>query len=246
MSSGQWTPVVVSRIAAGFALAVLVGTNLYFAFHIAPPLGPPEPSAAELVSWTKAHQQQLLFQFVPAYVALLYAGLAALLVNLTRGTGMLAVLAYIGAGANFAVTLVGFGLFFGLWTYIQRGGTDDGILALATIAPTFTHSQLMAVGLTIGCVGLLGLRSRAWPAWLSSLGVVTGAEHVLTYIAFAFAPAFSTTTAAFTVGGLARVSDIVLEFLWLIATMVVLLVRPVRQAPSEARLSAVTASSPRS
>jgi hypothetical protein len=198
----------VSRIAASFALAVLVGTNLYFAFHIAPPLGPPEPSAQELISWTKAHQQQLLFQFVPAYVAVLYAVLVALLVNLTRG---------------------GFGLFFGLWTYVQRGGSDDGILVLSTIAPTFTHSQLMAIGLAIGCIGLLGLRSRAWPAWLSWLGVVTGIEHALSYIAFASAPAFSTTSAQFTLGGLARVSDIVLEFLWLIATLVVLLVRPVRQ-----------------
>jgi hypothetical protein len=246
MTSGRWTSVVVSRIAASFALAILVGTNLYFAFHIAPPLGPPEPSAQELVIWTKAHQQQLLFQFVPAYVALLYAVLVALLVNLTRGRGVLAALAYIGAGANFAVTLIGFGLFFGLWTYVQRGGSDDGILALSTIAPTFTHSQLMAIGLAIGCVGLLGLRSRAWSAWLSWLGVVTGAEHVLTYVAFASAPAFSTTTAAFTLGALARVSDIVLEFLWLIATLVVLLVRPVRQEPGNARLSAVTAGTLRS
>src|SRR6266849_5706126 len=114
MTSGRWTSIRVSRITAAFALAVLVGTNLYFAFHLAPPLGPPEPSAQELITWTKAHQQQLLFQFVPAYVALLYAVLVALLVNLTRGGGVLAVLAYVGAGANFAVTLVGFGLFFGL------------------------------------------------------------------------------------------------------------------------------------
>jgi hypothetical protein len=246
MSSGHWTSVVVSRIAAAFALAVLVGTNVYFAFHIAPPLGPPEPSAQELISWTKGHQQQLLFQFVPAYVALLYAVLVALLVNLTRGGGVLAVLAYVGAGANFAVTLVGFGLFFGLWTYVQRGGSDDGILALSTIAPTFTHSQLMAIGLAIGCVGLLGLRSRAWPAWLGWLGVATGAEHVLTYLAFASAPAFSTTTATLTLGGLARVSDIVLEFLWLIATLVVLLVRPVREDPGNTRTSGVTSSTPRS
>jgi hypothetical protein len=242
MTSGRWTSIRVSRITAAFALAVLVGTNLYFAFHLAPPLGPPEPSAQELITWTKAHQQQLLFQFVPAYVALLYAVLVALLVNLTRGGGVLAVLAYIGAGANFAVTLVGFGLFFGLWTYVQRGGSDNGILAIATIAPTFTHSQLMAVGLAIGCVGVLGLRSRAWPAWLSWLGVVTGAEHLLTYIAFASAPAFSTTTTTFTLGGVARISDIVLEFLWLIATLVVLLVRPVRREPATAETSPLTSS----
>jgi hypothetical protein len=245
MTSGRWTSVVVSRIAAAFALAVLVGTNLYFGLHIAPPLGPPEPSAQQLVTWTAAHQQQLLFQFVPAYVALLYAILVALLVHLTGGRGVLASLAYIGAGVNLAVTLVGFGLFFGLWTYIQRGGSDDGVVALSTIAPTFTHSQLMAVGLAIGCIALLGLRSRAWPAWLSWLGLVTGAEHVLTYIAFASFPDFSTTTAAFTFGGLARVSDIVLEFLWLIATPVVLLVRPVRQEPGD-RMSALTSSTPQS
>ena len=107
------------------------------------------------------------------------------------------------------------------------------MLTLATIAPTFTHSQLMALGLAIAFVGLLGLRSRAWPAWLSWLGVVTGAEHVLTYIAFASSPAFSTTIVAFTFGGLARVMDIVLEFAWLIATGVVLVVRPVRQVPGE-------------
>jgi len=234
MAGGPRTSVVVSRIAASFALAVLVGTNLYFTFHLAPPLGPPEPSAQELVIWTKAHQQQLLFQFVPAYVAVLYAVLVALLVNLTRGSGVLANLAYIGVGANLAVTLVGFGLFFGLWTYVQRGGSDDGIVALSTIAPTFTHSQLMAIGLAIGCIGLLGLRSRAWPAWLSWLGIVTGVEHVLTYIVFASAPEFSTSTGAFKLGGLARVSDIVLEFLWLIATLVVLLVRPVRQQLGDA------------
>jgi hypothetical protein len=104
MTSGRWTSVAVSRIAAAFALAVLVGINLYFAFHIAPPLGPPEPSAQQLVTWTKMHQQQLLFQFVPAYVALLYAVLVALLVHLTGGRGVLASLAYIGAGANLAVT----------------------------------------------------------------------------------------------------------------------------------------------
>ena len=50
MTSGRWTSVGVSRIAAAFALAVLVGTKLYFGLHIAPPLGPPEPLRALLVT----------------------------------------------------------------------------------------------------------------------------------------------------------------------------------------------------
>ena len=232
MPGGRWTPVVVSRITAAFVLAILVGSNLSNG-ALSPLLDREAGSAQQIVIWATAHQQQLLFQFVPAYVALLYAVLVALLVHLNGGRGVLASLAHIGAGANLAITLVGFGLFFGLWTYIQRGGSDDGILALATIAPTFTHSQLMALGLAIGCVGLLGLRSRAWPAWLSWLLVVTGAGHVLTYIAFASSPPLWTTTTANTFGALAHRIDIVLELAWLIATGVVLLVRPVRQVPGE-------------
>lgn len=232
MPSSRWTPVVVSRLAAAFALAVLIGSSLSNSL-VSPLLDREAGSAQQIVIWTTAHQQQLLFQFVPAYVALLYAVLVDLLVHLSGGRGVLASLAYIGVGANLAVTLVGFGLFFGLWTYIHRGGSDEGILALATIAPTFTHSQLMALGLAIGCIGLLGLRSRAWPAWMSWFLLVAGAAHVLTYIAYASSPPSWATTTANTFGALAHRIDIGLELLWLIVTLVVLLVRPVRQVPGQ-------------
>jgi hypothetical protein len=151
--------VVLSRISGVSALLFVAGTLLYFG-AISPPLGPPEPSASKLVSWTMSHQQQLLFQFVPGYLAVLFAVLIALLVQLNGGRGVLAMLAYVGTGANLAIALVSFGLFFGTWTYIQRGGTSDGVLALATIAPTFTHASLIAQGLAIGCVGVMAVRAR--------------------------------------------------------------------------------------
>ena len=234
MANGRWTPALLSRITAAFALLALVGSNLYF-IALSPPLGPPEPSAHQLVTWATAHQQQLLFQFVPAYVALIYAVLVALLVHLTGKRGVLASLAHIGVAANLAITIVSFGLYFGLWTYIQRRGSDDGILALSTIAATFTHSQLIAIGLAVGCIGLLGLHTRVWPVWLSWLLLIAGAEHLLSPIVFASAPAFSTTTASLTLGGMARVIDIIVGYLWLIVTAVVLLVRPVRAEAGEVR-----------
>ena len=210
---------------------MVVGTSLYFG-AISPPLGPPEPSASTLVSWTMSHQQQLLFQFVPGYTAVLYAALIGLLIYLNGGHGVLANLAYVGAGANLAVALVGFGLFFGTWTYIQRGGSSEGVLALVTIAPTFTHSQLMAEGLATACVGLMALRARVWPIWLGWLLTVAGAEHFLSDIAFAAGPAFSTTTARqLSIGGIVRPLDLVLGFLWPLALAVVLFIRPVSVSP---------------
>jgi hypothetical protein len=232
--------VVLSRISGVSALLFVAGTLLYFG-AISPPLGPPEPSASKLVSWTMSHQQQLLFQFVPGYLAVLFAVLIALLVQLNGGRGVLAMLAYVGTGANLAIALVSFGLFFGTWTYIQRGGTSDGVLALATIAPTFTHASLIAQGLAIGCVGVMAVRARAWPAWLGWLTILTGAEQFLTDIAFASGPSFSTTaTNAITVGGIARRLDIAFALIWPLALAVLLLVRPVSHRAEHAATMAPT------
>lgn len=227
-----WSPVVISRVAAALALLGIVGETVYFG-TLSPPLGPPEPSASKLVTWTMTHQQQLLFQFVPGYLAVLSAVLIALLIHLNSGRGIVATLAYVGVAANLSVSLVGFGLFFGTWTYIQRGGTSDGVLALATIAPTFTHSGLMAQGLAVGCIGLIALRARVWPVWLSWFTIIAGLEQFLTDIAFASGPAFSTTSRVLTIGGVARPLDLLVGLVWPIAVAVVLLVRPVRRLPED-------------
>ena len=222
-----WNETKVSRAAATAAFLVLLSTSLYFS-AITPPLGPPEPSAQQIVTWTHSHQQLLLFQFVPAYVALIYAVLIGLLIQLTRGSGLLANLAWMGMTANFAIALVTFGLYFGLWSYLQRGGSDDGVVALRSIASLFTHGQLIPLGVAIGCIGLLGMGSRVWPLWLSWLCLAVGLEHIISVIAFAFAPSFSTTGTQLTLGGLARLADIVLEYIWLLAIMLVLAIKPVR------------------
>lgn len=226
-----WTPQVVSRLTGALALAYLLSNFLYFG-AISAPLGPPEPSAQRLLAWVTSHQHQLLFQFLPGYVAVLFAVVITLLVYLVGGRGVLATLAYVAVAANLAISLVGFGLYFGLWTYSQRGGSADSEVALASIAPTFTHSTLMAQGLAIGCVGLLAQRAQVWPAWLSWLLIIAGAEAFLTDIAFASAPSFSTTSTSLTLGGVARIFDLALGALWPIATGLVLLIRPVsRVAP---------------
>jgi hypothetical protein len=225
--NASWTYAKLSRSAAVAALLLLLATFFYFSF-LSPPLGPPEPSAQQIVTWTHTHQPLLLFQFVPAYTALIYAVLIGLLIRLTNGSGILANLAWLAMGANFAIALVTFGLYFGLWSYLQRGASDDGVVLLRSIASLFTHGQLIPLGAALVCIGLLGLRSRAWPVWLSWLLLVVGAEHLLSPILFAAAPSFSTTRVHLTLGGLARIADIVSEYLWLLTLALVLAIRPVR------------------
>jgi hypothetical protein len=58
--------------------------------------------------------------------------------------------------------------------------------------------------------------------------LAVGLEHIISVIAFAFAPSFSTTGTQLTLGGLARLADIVLEYIWLLAIMLVLAIKPVR------------------
>lgn len=238
--NATWTETKISRSAAAVALLVLLGTFLYFSV-VTPPLGPPEPSAQQIVAWMHSHEQLLLFQFVPAYTALIYAVLIGLLIQLTRGSGLLADLAWMAMGANFAIALVTFGLYFGLWSYLQRGGSDDGVVVLRSIASLFTHGQLIPLGAAIGCVGLLGMRSRVLPAWLSLLCLVVGLEHLLSSIAFAAAPSFSTTGHQMTLGGFARLADIILEYLWLLALILTLSIKPIRGRTYEADASTADA-----
>jgi hypothetical protein len=225
--NASWTDAKLSRSAAVAALLLLLATFLYFSF-LSPPLGPPEPSAQQIATWTHSHQTLLLFQFVPAYTALIYAVLIGLLLRLTRDSGTLANLAWLSMGANFAIALVTFGLYFGLWSYLQRGASDDGLVLLRSIASLFTHGQLIPLGAALVCIGLLGLRSRVWPLWLSWLLLAVGAEHLLSPILFATAPSFSTTRVQLTLGGLARIADIVSEYLWPLILALVLAIRPVR------------------
>ncbi|HEX9098738.1 MAG TPA: hypothetical protein VF956_04530 [Candidatus Dormibacteraeota bacterium] len=222
-----WDDTKLSRSAAVAAMLVLLATLFYFT-AITPPLGPPEPTSRDIVTWTHAHEPLLLFQFVPAFTALIYAVLIGLLVQLTRRSGLLPNLAWLAMGANFAVALITFGLYFGLWSYTQRGGSDDGVVVLRSVASLFTHGQLIPLGVAIGGVGLLGLSSRVWPVWLSCLCLLVGLEHLVSPIVFAAAPSFSTTGHQMTLGGFARVADIVLEYVWLVAVTLVLAIKPVR------------------
>ena len=229
--NATWSDAKLSRSAAVAAVLLLLANFFYFSF-LSPPLGPPEPSAQQIATWTHTHQPLLLFQFVPAYAALIYAVLMGLMIRLTKGTGILANLAWLTMGANFAIALVTFGLYFGLWSYLQRGASDDGVVLLRSIASLFTHGQLIPLGAALVCIGLLGLRSRAWPLWLSWLLLVVGVEHLLSPILFAAAPSFSTTRVQLTLGGFARIADIVSEYVWPLILALVLAIRANRPPSS--------------
>lgn len=227
-TSTRWTPTVVSRIAGAAALLVFIGQFLYYG-AIAPNIGPPEPSLHQMVTWVAVHQQQLLFQFVIGYIAILFAVLIVLVVTLCNGRGIFATLANLGAGANFAIALTYFGLYFGVWTLSKAGGSQGSVVALLHGAESYAHAQLMPVGLSVFAMSVLALRTRILPRWLAWLGILMGAEHILTYLVFASSPDYATSAnGPGGAGGIFRLLDIVLEDLWLLAIGIVLLVKPVR------------------
>ena len=89
----------------------------------------------------------------------------------------------------------------------------------------------MAVGLAVLAVSLLALPTRILPRWLVWLGILMGAEHILTYLVFAAFPDYPTAAnGPGSAGGIFRPLDIVLGDLWLLAIGIVLLVKPVRVA----------------
>ncbi len=219
----------MSRIAGVTAL-VLAGTNFLYIGFLSPPLGPPEPSAQQILAWVAANPQRLLFQFVNGYQAVLFAVLIVTLVTLTGGRPILANLAYLGAGANIAMAWTFFGIFNGLWSFVQVGQSDATVVALVSIGNSYNHAQLMSFGLAVGSVSLLALRSRTLPRALGWLGLILAAEFVLTYPVFALFPAYSTTAAVLTAGAFARVLNIVLGYAWILGTGIVLLARPIRSS----------------
>jgi len=229
----RWTPAILSRLAGLSILGAALGELLYTGF-ISPPLGPPEPSSDQILSWVASNQQVLLFQFIIGYVAILFAVFIFLLVQLCGARGVLANLAYMGVVAWFAMSLTAFGLYLGLWTFIQRGGSGQDVVALYTMgesAEAFAHAGEMALGLSAASVSAIALKSHSLPRWLIVLGLLTGFEQLFTNIAFASFPAFSTTSVVFTPGTFARVLDISLVLVWFIVIGIYLLVKPIRGIP---------------
>ena len=102
------------------------------------------------------------------------------------------------------------------------------MVLLRSIASLFTDGQLIPFGAALVCVGLLGRQSRVWPLWLSWLLLVVGVEHLLSPVLFAAAPSFSTSRVQMTLGGLARIADIVSEYVWPLILALVLAIKPVR------------------
>ena len=63
--------------------------------------------------------------------------------------------------------------------------------------------------------------------------LVVGLEHLLSPILFAAAPSFSTTRVQPTLCGLARIADIVSEYVWPLILALVLAIKPVRSQTTE-------------
>lgn len=177
------------------------------------------PGNDEILSWVHAHPGTICVEAMqagmgPVLVAVVVAGL----VVRAGWRTPLAVAALLAMAAMIAVDWVVAGLDFALADAGRRDGADQAVIALFTVSKDMTFADGFLFGIASLSVSALCLRRRALPTVLAWLGIVVGVFHLLelpVQIAATQRP-----------DGVAGPIGVVLGLAWLLATSVVLLVRP--------------------
>lgn len=210
------------------ALAGLVFTALVLASFFAPDIpssdSPAEDIAAQLVADNTGHRLSLLLGFLGDVAFLVF--LAGLWSRLRRGEGQAGMFAalVLAAGAAFVtLMLISGGLHLVLVQYASGGQPDPAVLpALADLnqwmgAAILAPSAAMLLGATLAI-----LTTRALPLWLGWLAAATAVLQLI-----ALAGVFQTAVEG--VVAIAAFVGFMLFLVWVLATSVVLLLRPGRQ-----------------
>lgn len=210
------------------AVAGLVFTALVVASFFMPDIpgsdSPPEDIAAQLVADSTAHRLSLLLGFLADVAFLVFlAGLWSRLRRWEGPGGMFATLILIAGAAFVSLMLVSGGLHLALVQYASGGQPDPAMLpALALLnqwvgAAILSPSAAMLLGATMAI-----LTTRALPLWLGWLAAATAVLQLI-----ALAGVFQTTVEG--VVAIAALVGFLLFLVWVLATSVVLLLRPGRQ-----------------
>lgn len=212
-----WSPTIVSRVAGILALALLLATPFLGTdaqFHS-------DMSAQRTLTWVSHSQPAVwLDGFTSGLVSTLYALLIVLLVALTLRTGILARIAYIGAAASMASGWTKAGVEYALADLAHRGRADAGVLALFSLARTMDYTDGFALGLALGCVGLLLMCSRTLPRLVVWLGLLVALGQIV------LMPIQLVMTG--TGNGAQGPISVVSWLVWLLVVGIVLLTKPVR------------------
>jgi hypothetical protein len=208
-------------------VAGLVFTALVVASFFMPDIpgsdSPAEDIAAQLAADSPAHRLSLLLGFLADVAFLIFlAGLWSRLRREEGPAGMFAALILAAGAAFVTLMLISGGLHLTLVQYASGGQHDPAVLPALTDlnqwvgAAILPPSAAMLLGATLAI-----LTTRALPRWLGWLAAATAALQLI-----ALAGVFQTTIEG--VVAIAALAGFLLFLVWVLATSVVLLLRPGR------------------
>jgi hypothetical protein len=222
------TGVATGRPDRWAAVAGLVFTALVLASFFMPDVptsdSPAEDIGARLAEDSTAHRLSLLLGLLSDVAFLVFlAGLWSRLRRAEGPAGMFAALVLTAGGAFVALMLISGGLHLALVQYASGGQHDPAVLpALADLnqwvgATILAPSVAMFLGATMAI-----LTTRALPPWLGWLAAATAVLQLI-----ALAGVFQATIEG--VVAIAAFAGFLLFLVWVLATSIVLLLRPGRQ-----------------
>jgi len=177
-------------------------------------------STPQLVDWVKNNGAGISADgFVGAVGASIVTLLFVLLVRLTGGRGVLAVMALISTAAFMAIDWVHAGVYYAMADAGQRGQADAGIVALFSLAKMMTFADGFVIGIAVVAISLLAITSHTLPWPLVWLGFAMGGYHLVeTPIQLAI---------NHKANGVTGPIDVLISLIWVGAVALVLLIKPI-------------------
>ncbi|MDQ0577261.1 small-conductance mechanosensitive channel [Agromyces albus] len=210
------------------AVAGLVFTALVVASFFMPDIpssdSPAEDIAAQLAADNTAHRLSLLLGFLADVAFLVFlAGLWSRLRRWEGPAGMFAALILAAGAAFVTLMLISGGLHLALVQYASGGQPDPAVLPALTDLNQWVGAAILppSVAMFLGATVAI-LTTRALPRWLGWLAAATAVLQLIS-----LAGVFQTTVEG--VVGIAAFSGFLLFLVWVLATSVVLLLRPGQQ-----------------
>lgn len=198
---------------------------VFVAFTFAPgsvggPLFDNNISSQQIVDWVRHNGAGISFSgFTGGLSASVVTIFLILLVRITAGRGVLAVIG-VASGASFmAIDWVHAGVFYAMADAGQRGQSEAGVVALFSLAKMITFADGFVIGMAVVAISVLAMLSRTLPRPIVWLGFVMGGYHIVeTPIQLALNGRAN---------GVTGPVDVVISLIWVGAVALVLLIKPI-------------------
>jgi len=236
MDTGGWEDrhrVLMARLAGIMGVvfvAISVGPG-----GLGGPLFDNNISAPQIVDWVNNNGAGIAVDgFVGAVGATIVFLMFVLLVRITADRGVLAVIALSSTAAFVAIDWVHAGVYYAMADAGQRGQADAGVVALFSLAKMMTFADGFVIGIAVVATSLLAMLSRTLPWPLVWLGFVMGGYHLVeTPIQLAI---------NHRANGVTGPIDVLISLIWVGAVALVLLIKPIWNAPARASATVPMAS----